>query len=121
MIDLAFGYRQLPEGVTTAWGARWIIDQEGRVDSVWDRVDACGEDEPKARLLEHLRENVRDIPNRKLSDMLFDYEVSTREDRDVVLFEDEVVRVVGSPQASAGYFYVSAFLLDEVSTSELTP
>lgn len=115
MTDLAFGYRRLPDGVTTAWGARLIITQDGMVDQVWDRIDTCGAAEPRRRLLDHLGEHVKDAPHRQLTQLLENYELSTREDREVVLYEDDVVRVLGSPQASAGYFYVSAFLLDEVS------
>lgn len=113
MIDLAFGYRRLPDTVRTAWGARWIINQEGYVDAVWDRTDATGDDEQRQRLLEHLRSDVQAIPQRKLADMLRSGEVSTRDDHEVVLYEDEVVTVVGNPQASAGYFYVAAYLNEE--------
>jgi hypothetical protein len=38
---LRFGVNP-PTGVQTAWGARWIIDPDGRVDQVWDRTDAIG-------------------------------------------------------------------------------
>lgn len=113
-IDLAFGYRRLPEGVTTAWGARWNITQDGVVDQVADRTDTCGPDDKLGRLLAHLSATVGNCPRFELARLLR-FELSTREDREVTLYEDETVVVVGSPQSSGGYFYVSAYLRDEIA------
>jgi hypothetical protein len=46
---LRFGVNP-PTGVQTAWGARWIIDPDGRVDQVWDRIDAIGPDDRRREL-----------------------------------------------------------------------
>ena len=51
-----------PAGVETTWGARWIIDQEGRVDEVWDRTDAIGPDDRRHELLAYLNDKVGRTP-----------------------------------------------------------
>lgn len=108
-LALRFGY-SVPEGAQAAWGARWIINQDGLVDQVWDRTDAVGEDEPRQRLLDHLRDVVGVQPHRKLQTLLENDTVNTRTAEEVVLYEDDTVKVFGNTNASSGYFYVTAYL-----------
>ena len=50
---------------------------------------------------------------RGLSDALQSHDVDTRGDVEYQLYADDTIRVVGSAQSSAGYFYVTAYLLEE--------
>lgn len=106
--ELGFGYNRGLQGATVAWGARWIIKQDGYVDFVPDRQDMIGEPDEKQELLEWLNKVVGNKPNDALAEMLRNYRLSTREDKEVVLYEDDRGIVMGSPQSSAGYFYVLA-------------
>lgn len=113
-INLSFGFQGVPESVTTAWGARWIITQDGDIDQVWDRTDSCGPDDKRRELLDHLTDKVGGAPRLSLSALLRSRKLSTRDDTVVVLYEDEKVVVVGSPQSSGGYFYVTAYWAGDV-------
>jgi len=105
---LKFGYNPGLAGATCAWGARWIIRQDGDVDFVPDRQDMIGSPEEKQELLAWLNDTVKNKPNDVLSEMLRDYRLSTRETREIVLYEDDRGIVLGNPNSSAGYFYVVA-------------
>jgi len=105
---LQFGYNQGLAGATCAWGARWIICQDGLVDFVPDRQDMIGTPDEKKLLLAWLNDRVKRQPEDRLSLMLKSYQLSTRETREVVLYEDEWGLALGNPNASAGYFYVVA-------------
>lgn len=105
---LAFGYNNRLDGATCAWGARWIVTQQGGVDFVPDRQDMIGTPEQKQKLLSWLNETVKKQPEERLSRMLRDYMISTRKIQEVCLYEDECGIVVGNANASAGYFYVIA-------------
>lgn len=105
---LAFGYNPGLAGATCAWGARWIIHQDGDVDFVPDRQDCIGSAAAKAELLSWLNGTVKNQPNDVLRELLQNHQLSTRETKEVVLYEDERGIVLGNPNASAGYFYVVA-------------
>ncbi len=105
---LEFGYNQALAGATCAWGARWIITQDGGVDQLWDRHDMIGTSAEKQALLMWLNNRVGQIPQTRLSALLRSGEVSTRERKEVILYEDEHGIVLGNSNASAGYFYVVA-------------
>jgi hypothetical protein len=100
---LMFGHKHDLPAVTAAWGARLIFPN----DVVWDRTDAAGEPDAKAKLLGYLRETVRtepfDTAARIASEMRGSESVFT-------LFDDGVARVVGSPHGNSGYLYVTAWL-----------
>ena len=116
---LSFGYnRGLPEGVTAAWGCRAIAYQDGTVDPVWDRSDAFGPDEPRKALLDYLADTVGSKPFDRAGELLRTYEMKTREEGEFVLYEDDVVIVKGSTNASAGYLYVSAYRREDVRATE---
>jgi hypothetical protein len=121
-MNLKFGYnRGVPEDRTVAWGARYIVTQQGDVDFVWDRQDAVGPDEPRRRLVNHLREQVGDELEDRISGLLRRGEMRTREEREFDLYEDPVVTIVGNTNASAGYCYVAAFLSDRDLESAWLP
>ena len=105
---LQFGYNPGLAGATCAWGARWIVTQQGDVDFVPNRQDCIGTPEEKQELLDWLNRIVQKRPEERLSEMLRSYAVSTRESKEVVLYEDGRGIVLGNTNASAGYFYVVA-------------
>jgi len=93
-----------------AWGARTILDNRGAkpyVDIVPDRVDSYGTADQKEHLFVHLNEHA---PRSVLSEAAIG--LRGNDETMHVLYEDDVVLVVGSPQASYGYLYVTAVLKD---------
>jgi hypothetical protein len=110
-ITIGFGWRGYPKDTAAVWGARLIVTQDGQVDFLWDRQDCAGEQADKDRLLDHLNSV---LPQNELraavSERLLDRRIDTREGADVVLFEDDVVKVAGNSNGSAGYFYLAAWL-----------
>jgi hypothetical protein len=97
--------RSVPEGVTTAWGARFIFPD----DLLFDRQGFAGPDtEPLMQwlnggALQDARNMARELA-RGVGTLRPD------EDRTVTLHEDERGIIVGNPQASHGYLYVAAWL-----------
>ena len=59
---LAFGYNPGLAGATCAWGARWIITQQGSVDFVPDRQDMIGTAEERQEMLGWLNDVVKRQP-----------------------------------------------------------
>lgn len=118
---LGYGYRDYPTDTPAAWGARWIITQDGMIDQVWDRCDAVGRREDKDRLFHRLgnephSHRLGELARHRLTVLLRNGDLSTRSDEVVTLVGPEDssdVRVIGSPNASAGYFYVTAYLVPE--------
>jgi hypothetical protein len=113
-LKLDFGYnRGIPTDAKAAWGARLIINQDGMVDIVPDRLGFADDSEPEAKekLRGHLNGVVGKAPFDQLRTWLIDRTVSTRDDVEHVLFDDGTARVIGSAQSSAGYFYIVAFLI----------
>jgi hypothetical protein len=106
--QLSFGLNP-PDGVETAWGARWIIDPDGSVDQVWDRTDAIGPDDRRGSLLGYLDTHVGDRPREAARTLLRSGELSWSSDATVTLYDDDVVTVVGNPRRSFGYLYVGAW------------
>lgn len=111
MRTLGFGLRDaVPPEATAAWGARLIINMNGYVDWVHDRTDAVGDDGPRTALLDLLWDKV---PGRALSEIIrgkiLAGEIHTATPGDIVLFEDDDLKVVGNTHASCGYLYVAAW------------
>jgi hypothetical protein len=106
--QLRFGLSP-PEGVETAWGASWIIDQEGWVDEVWDRTDAIGPDDRRRELLDYLNDHVGRAPHKAAAELLRSGRLRWSDETTVTLYDDEVVTVVGNPRRSFGYLYVGAW------------
>jgi hypothetical protein len=108
--SLSFGYnRGLIAGVIAAWGARWIVKQNGHVDQVHNRQDCFGPDDERKRLLDYLNTEVDGAERREAARLLKAYELRTDEDKEVTLYEDQHLVVLANPQASHGYLYVVAY------------
>ena len=117
---LRFGINP-PAGVQTAWGARWIIDPDGRVDQVWDRTDAIGPDDRRHELLGYLNDHVGHAPQQQAEQLLGRGELSWSDDARVTLYEDEVVTVVANPKRSFGYLYVGAWFRGDLPPAPPPP
>jgi hypothetical protein len=117
---LRFGLNP-PDGVETAWGARWIIDPHGRVDEVWDRTDAVGPDDRRRELLDYLHARVGHAPHQRATQLLERGELSWSQDATVTLYDDEAVTVVGNPRRSFGYLYVGAWFKADQFAQEPPP
>jgi hypothetical protein len=101
-LRLAFGCtKALPDGTTTAWGARLIYPN----DLVHDRQDLKGPD------ADDLKAWLNGGPLRSALDAARSHrDLDPTKDVTVTLFEDEDGIIVGNPQASHGYLYVAAWL-----------
>ena len=98
-----------------AWGARAILDNRGAtpfVDLLGDRMDSYGPQDQKDRMFAHLNRHMpRSVLNEAAAGLL------GSDNTMHVLYEDDVVLVVGSPQASYGYLYITAVLKDSKDLS----
>jgi hypothetical protein len=108
-----------PAGAETAWGARWIIDQTGRVDEVWDRTDAIGPDDRRRELLDYLGDHVGRAAQETAAELLRSGRLRWSDEAAVTLYEDDVVNVFGNPRRSFGYLYVGAWF--KADTRPATP
>ena len=106
--QLRFGLNP-PDGVHTAWGARWIIDAHGSVDEVWDRTDAIGPPGRRHQLLDYLNSRVARAPAETACRLLAHGELSWSDDATVTLYDDQTVTIVANPLRSFGYLYVGAW------------
>jgi hypothetical protein len=106
---LAYGpINTVPEGAAAAWGARLIVSQDGWVDIVHDRQDLIAADsESNAALIVALTNSTW---KRDLVTKLQTGEVDTRNGADVVVYEDDEIKVAGNSNGSYGYFYIAAWL-----------
>ena len=100
----------VPDGAPAAWGARLIVTQTGDVDMLPDRQNAVGDDDAVSVLLGLLNGGINKAWIGELTRLLKAYEVRTREEREVTLYEDDLVAVRGNTNGSGGYFYVAAWL-----------
>lgn len=107
--ELRFGHKSDLPDVTAAWGARLIFPD----DVVWDRTDAAGEADEKAKLLGYLRETVGRDPFEKAGAMAGEMRGS---EAVFTLYDDGVAKVVGSPHGNSGYLYVTAWLREHEVT-----
>lgn len=108
-LQLSFGYNAaIPDDAIAAWGARFIITQDGYVDFVPDRTDAVGDTEKLFPMLEATYP--LDRLRGDISDKLRLGEIHTREAKEIIFFDNGEVLVVGNSNASAGYFYVACVL-----------
>jgi hypothetical protein len=107
-----------PAGVDTAWGARWIIDQQGWVDEVWDRTDAIGPDDRRHELLAYLGDQVGRAPHEAVAELLRSGRLRWSAETPVTLYEDDVVTVRGNPRRSFGYLYVGAWFKADVEQAQ---
>jgi len=111
---IPFGLSEaVPEGVKAAWGARFIVTQDGHVDLPPDRQGFSGDQADRDDLLNDMIA-VCPLSNLKerIRGMLTTGIVDTRVAGQVLIYTDEHIRIVGDSKASAGYFYVAAFRPD---------
>jgi hypothetical protein len=108
---LAWGLgRAVPDKATSAWGARIIVDQQGHVDILPDRVDRQG----TTAVFDRLEAQFPQATLRKvLASKLKAYEIVTTRPRFTVLYENftegDDLHVVGDTNGSGGYFYLAAW------------
>lgn len=110
-MKLGFGYNAgLPDTAVAAWGARLIVTQDGGVDFLADRTDAVGEDAQRHDLFDMLdkRYPIKQL-RADVGDRLRSGEIHTRVAEEIELYDDTDLHVVGNSNASAGYFYVTAY------------
>ena len=108
---LTFGLgRVVPDGVA-AWGARFIVTQDGHVDLPWDRHDLFVPDgEDRQAFLDWLQATLPMSTLRQvISSKLKSREIGTREAQVHTLFNDNNLMVQADTNASAGYLYLAAW------------
>ena len=109
---LTYGLSEaVPEGAKAAWGARFIVTQDGHVDLPPDRQGFSGDEEARASLMQRMND---DIPLGGLMALIAEDlrsgRLNTRSDDEVVLDgTNPGLMVVGNTKASAGYLYVAIF------------
>ena len=97
----------VPEDAVAAWGARAIVNQDGYVDLVPDRIDRKGTLAIFDRLnaeypLVELRDALRDL----LASGLMNTRVHSEP---WVLYQSDTLTVVADTRGSAGYCYLAAW------------
>jgi hypothetical protein len=112
--SFSFGYSPAVTGGHDAyWGARTIWKGYGPMDIVHDRQSVLATDKATAdRLVAHLNGGALKKANKTLDTLANRWEVSPGEANEVVLYEDASIRLVGNTNASHGYLYVTAILLE---------
>jgi hypothetical protein len=92
-VRLTLGYNAgLPDDRTVAWGARFIVDQGGHVDFVYDRQGVIGPHEPRRPRLDYLNGNAIPI-ERRIADLLRRGTIRTSVAQDFTAYADAVVIV----------------------------
>lgn len=115
-VRLQFGLNHaLPEGLTTAWGARLIFP----ADLLWDRQSFPGVETTKGQKLKHWL-NTCGALKKALAEArraAKNYRLTPEQNKAVTLYEDETGIILGDPQASYGYLYVAAWLKEQVKAN----
>lgn len=110
-LTLPYGYREaVPHDAKVAWGARFIVTQDGHVDLPPDRQGLAGDPDLKGALLDQMQAvmpfgRLRD----EIASRLRSGEINTRERAQHVLADEGGIRIVADTKASAGYLYLAAF------------
>lgn len=106
-VRLAYGLA-LPEGVTTAWGARLIAPS----DLLHDRQDlVAADDESKAKLIAWLNGTPAGTGAiREMQERLVEMRYSMPDGGEFVAYEDEHGKVIADTRRSCGYVYVAGWL-----------
>jgi hypothetical protein len=115
-----FGLRSAaPTDAVAVWGARWIWPD----DEVWDRQDIVGRSDHDRHVLFEWLTPPDGVALRaaraEARRMAGAWDLGAREDRQVTLYEDDQGIIVGNPQSSGGYLYVSAWLKPARSEKEM--
>jgi hypothetical protein len=108
--QLSFGYNKgVPDGILTAWGCRAVISSDNHIDIVWDRTSVAGPDGDVNLLLECLEAIDRRWQD-TASHLLATGQMSARDSREHVLYDDGFLVVKANTNASSGYLYACAYL-----------
>ena len=97
--------RALPEGTTTAWGARLIWPG----DLLWDRQGTISENEETRKAL---HDWLNSGPLRSALERMWTGDragLSPEQQRTVTLYEDALGCIKGDPQGSYGYLYIVGY------------
>ena len=110
--SLAFGYSSaVPEDAKASWGARLIIDRNSHKyggDLLPDRQGHYGLPEDFKKLSDALN---RARPWKEpLAKLIAQGVVRSDKSNEVVLHDDDEIKVVGNSNASYGYFYIAGWL-----------
>lgn len=114
-LALHFGRNTYPDDVRAVWGGRLIFP----ADLVWDRQDLASRDEKSRHdLITWLNGKNHDGAIAKMRDCLADAGWRAHNgvwpdmkfEQEVVIYEDEQGKIVGSAQGSSGYMYVCGWL-----------
>lgn len=110
---LAWGYGSaVPADTKAAWGARLILTRDSRTfggDMLPDRQSGFSVTDEDSRLL-HDRLNHHKPWKKPLADLIRSGAVRADVGNEVIVYEDELVKVVGNSNASFGYFYIAGWL-----------
>jgi hypothetical protein len=114
-LTLPYGLSEaVPADAKAAWGARFIVTQDGHVDLPHDRQGFTGDENDRLYLMGRMEAEIPMNGLRELiKDLLIQGRLNTRVDREVVLDDANGIRVVANTKASAGYLYVAAFEVPE--------
>jgi hypothetical protein len=106
---LQWGYNKaVPEAATAAWGARLILTRDGG-DLLPDRQDIFYDnDDVKKRLADRL--NKAKPWGEPLKALIRKQEVRQDVPNEIVVYEDDAIKVVGNSNGSYGYFYIAGWL-----------
>jgi hypothetical protein len=105
---LQYGYKRgVPPTVDTAGGFCAIVEQNGYIEVLRDRVDLVGPDQ--VALADYLTHHVGAAWSDRVTELLRNGVMRTDRDEEFVLYEDPMVVIKGNTLASAGYLYVCAY------------
>jgi len=109
-MNLPYGLSEaVPPTADVAWGARFIVGQDGHVDLPPDRQGTAGDGDRKG-LLDAMQAALPFGDLRTLiSGMLTSGILDTRSEGRRLIFTNEDITIVGDTKASAGYLYVAAY------------
>jgi hypothetical protein len=116
---LEFGYDvAVPNGTKAAWGARAIFAMphygcKAFMDLLYDRQGTCyldGHKDAVQTLTGLLNKGALATAQARFNTLVQAGEVHTRECGEVVLYDDDTIKMVGNSNGSHGYFYVAAWL-----------
>jgi hypothetical protein len=103
-----------PEGVTVAWGAR-AIDDGRSFGILHDRQSFKGSKEDKTEMDElaaQLNGGILKACQAEFARLKSDWEIKGSESKRVTLYDKGGVKVEGNTNASHGYFYVCAYMVE---------
>lgn len=113
--QLEFGYNPgLPPQAPAAWGARAILERGaggGRQAGLLpDRQSMVGPEELRIQLRDALNGGALAAMQRQIARLYRKGEIRDSEAREVVLYDDPEIRIIGNTNASHGYIYLVAYI-----------